>query len=415
MGIGVGLGAFAQGLASGLKTSSDLQDARQRRELAIKQDSRADADAAWQEETRAEARRQREAQQKFAAEIEQIRKDAESGTNGFDQFGYTAPQPSVGPDGQPQQPKSNPFRALGDGLYQNQRGADSLIAQRRAEALERLYSSTGQADKIVGIRNQVLGELDKDTERKIKSALSGAAIGAPGSLDALSRVYDYMNNGEKLNPKSGTWDANAKTWRGVEFVGPDGKTSARDITQADLLGVALQDPAKFAAFNIEQNWKNREFGLKDRSVAADERRAGAAEKSANTNAAELEAKKPLIEAQAGYYNRRGDADSEKDRVDRYSRALSNAFPLYGKEFDAQKLLASGMKADEIKQYGERYKIDHKGYNTAVALAGLNPSTDPKVVAGLSKELAMGKARLEKQVDESGRKFVVYGGTKIFVE
>jgi molybdopterin converting factor small subunit len=341
-----------------------------------------------------------------------IHEDAISGRNGFEQFGYAAPiQPQAQPGAiatpgsdQPAAPSSNPFKTTADGMYKNQRGADQLISERRAAALETLYSKLGEPEKAMMAREQMADLFDKGIERKFKTLLLGAAQGAPGSMDALAKAYSYMNDGQSIDPNSGRWDADSKTWKGVTFTDASGKKMAtRDLSQADILGMAKRDASAIAMFNIEQGWKQKEYGLKERSTRADETRAGAA-------AAEVAIKKPYYEAYANRLNAQTDVEksgaNQKATVD----AVNKMFPGAFKEYKIEDAATYGGKEGLSKKIKER-DTQLAQRDAVLDLVGLNPKINPSTL----RSLVMQGEIKNPQTDSDGRLYVMQGKDKIFLQ
>lgn len=404
--MGIGLQGIAGGIRQGLRDYRENMRAIDEDERIKKQEARqAVMDARDTERFEAEKGRmaeeksKREARAAFEKQLKQINEDAMNGTNGFDQFGFVGqPQQQgaiAGPDGQPQQPAPNPFKATADGLYRNQRGADQLISERRAAALEGLYAALGEPEKAATVRSQMADLFDKDVERKTKTALAAAAIGAPGSLDALAKVYTYFNDGVAINPQSGQWDAKTKSWRGIEFTDAGGNTVKRDITQQDLLGLAKRDAASVALFNIEQEWKQKDFGLKERQTKADEIRAGAAVTTANAQASRARALNERERAEAN-------GSQQKAMVD----AVANMFPLVKKDYKPEELMLEKDKGAGKLAAQEREK---RMMNKTLDLAGLNPRVDVRTLAGLARQ-----GKVDAQEDDDGRIFTMVGSTKVYL-
>lgn len=401
------IGGLAEGYVLGRRLKMEQEEADQRRERIKKQDARQDViDARDAERFEAEKGRmaeeksQRAARASFDAELKKIRDDAARGINGYERFGF-AGQPQqqaaiAGPDGQTQQFSTNPFMAVGDGMYRNQRGADMFTAERRAQALENLYASIGQPEKAMFAREEVLKNFDNNVERKLKTALSGAAAGAPGGLEAISRAYEYLNDGKKINPASGQWDPKTLSYKGVEFLDQDGKVIAKqDITQQAILGLAKQDAAALALFNTEQAWKERDFGLKERQTKADERRADAA---VTTSQAQL--------SRANALNLRERSDANGSQQKAMVEAVANMFPLVKKDYKPEELMLEKDKGAGKLAAQEREK---RMMNKTLDLAGLNPRVDVRTLAGLARQ-----GKVDAQEDDDGRIFTMVGSTKVYL-
>lgn len=401
MAIGLGIGAFAEGAARGLKLRSEMDDAEFRRERAKKQDERDEVRFGLEKEKMDEEKRKIAARKEFESTLSQINNDAFTGSNGFEGFGYVGqPQQAAiaGPDGQAPAPQANPFKATADGLYKNQRAADQLIAERKAAALESLYAKLGEPEKAATVRGQMADLFEKDVERKTKTALAAVALGAPGSMQALSKVYSYFNDGKEINPESGQWDAKAKTWKGVEFVdSATGKAERRDVTQADIMGLAKRDAAALALFNIEQGYKQQELGFKERQTAADEKRATASMVQANASQSRATALNERERTEAN-------GTQQKAMVD----AVLKQFPLANKEFKEEELML--LKEPERKAKVAAQETEKRMATKTLDLAGLNPRVDVRTLAGIARQ---GKVQAEQ--DAEGRVFTMIGSTKVYLK
>lgn len=405
--MGIGLQAVAGGIRQGLRDYRENMRSVEDEERRKKQDERQkvmdDRDATRFEAEKGrmdEEKRQRDARAAFQKQLEQINADAMAGTNGFDQFGFAGqpqqPQGAIAAPGAPAQPAaSNPFKATADGLYRNQRGADQLIADRRAAALESLYAALGQPEKAATARSQMMELFDKDVERKTKTALAAAALGAPGSLDALSRVYSYFNDGISINPQSGQWDAKTKSWKGIEFVDDKGNATKRDITQQDLLALAKRDAAALAMFNIEQEWKGKDYELKERQTKADEKRADASVISANASA-----------SRATALNQRERDEANGTQQKAMVEAVARMFPQALKEYKPEELMLEKDKGQAKLAAQQREK---RMYDKTLDLAGLNPRIDVRTLAGIARQ-----GKVNAQEDEDGRIFTTVGSTKVYL-
>lgn len=410
MGSGIAMAGLAQGLAQGLKLGSDLQDAEERRTALREQGERDKVRFDFEKKQMAEKEGQIKAREEFAQTMASITDDAVNGRNGFEQYGFAAPQPQqqgaiAAPGAQPAAaPASNPFKTTADGLYRNQRGADQLISERRAAALENLYAKLGEPEKAAMVRSQMADLFDKDVERKVKTALVGAALGAPGSLDALSKAYSYLNDGQTIDAKSAQWDANTKTWKGVTFLDGDGKpVGTKDLTQTDLLGMAKRDASAIAMFNIEQGWKEKEYGLKERSTRADEKRADAAVVSANADMA--------YKGKYGeYLDRKGKEEADASKQKAGVEAVARMFPNAHKDYKPEELM---LEKDKGKAKIDLRDQEKAMFDKTLDLKALNPNTNLHVLGQVARN---GWAKkLNAQPDADGRMFTMVGKEKVYLQ
>jgi hypothetical protein len=397
------IGGFAEGYVLGKRLKMDQEETEFRRERTKKQDARDEERFGLEKERMEEEKRKITARKEFESTLSKINNDAFTGANGFEGFGYVGqpqqPTAIAGPDGQaPAAPQANPFKATADGLYKNQRAADQLIAERKAAALESLYAKLGEPEKAATVRGQMADLFEKDVERKTKTALAAVALGAPGSMQALSKVYSYFNDGKEINPESGQWDAKTKTWKGVEFVDPaSGKSTMRDVTQADIMGLAKRDAAALALFNIEQGYKQQELGFKERSTKADEKRADASMVTANASRSRANALNERERVEAN-------GTQQKAMVD----AVLKQFPLATKEFKEEELML--LKEPERKAKVAAQETEKRMATKTLDLAGLNPRVDVRTLAGIARQ---GKVQAEQDAD--GRVFTMIGSTKVYLK
>lgn len=409
MGSGIAMAGLAQGLAQGLKLGSDLQDAEERRTTMREQNDRDKVRFEHEKKRMAEDDAKIAARDEFTKSMAAINDDAVNGRNGFEKFGFAATQPQqqgaiAAPGTQPAAAASNPFKTTADGMYQNQRGADQLISERRAAAMEALYARLGEPEKAVMAREQMADLFDKGVERKFKTMLLGAAQGAPGSMDALAKAYSYMNDGQSIDPKSGQWDANTKTWKGVAFLDASGKpTATRDLTQADILGMAKRDASAIAMFNIEQGWKEKTYKLEERKTVADETRAGAAVISAKADMA--------YKGKYGEYLDRkgreeGDAAKQKAAVETVGRMFPNAH----KDYKPEELM---LEQDKGKGKIALRDQEKAMFDKTLDLMALNPGVDSRVLGQVAR--SGWDKKLSVQSDSDGRAFTMVGSKKVFLQ
>lgn len=431
-GLAAGIGAGLQGYVKGVQMRSDLNDAEQRRALAKEQNEREKERMAFerervnaekerlgferrrseQEGVRFEEERRRlEAQKRFADEIAALNEDVKNGRNGFERFGYAAPAAgAIQAPGAERKP-DNPFMAAGDGLYRNQRGVDELLAQRRAEAAERLYSVVSP-EKMGTAREEAFKFLDQNVERKFKTALAAAAVGMPNSISGLAKVYEYYNDGKAIDPSSGQWDEKNKTWKGVVVFDKENpeKRATRDFSQTMLLGLAKQDPAALILFNTDQAWKEREMVAKERAVKADETRAGAAVTSAGAEVTKASAAASNAETAKGRLTLEREK-MEQDATGFQQRAMVEAigrqFPLAGKELKPEDML--GLSPQQKADRMQKKEAEERMYNKTMDLAALNPKVDVRTLASVARA---GKVNAQQEGD---RVFTMVGGRKIYLQ
>jgi hypothetical protein len=342
MGIGVGLGAFAQGLAGGLKTASDLEDARQRRET--------EKQRLAMEETRLGFERDRAEREKTIFgytedDLKRRKKNAGYEDQAKDMFleaegiltgkpsqptapqapaapqAISAPTPEAAPmpapeaapapggatpfpvrpqtpmtlgaPGQPQ-PEQPPAQTAPSNPFVTKASPTDLdrAYDLKAKALQLSLVAKGDIDKAMQVPKMMRELRDFDWTNKVGASLSGMVVNAPGAREAFATVYNMVNDGYSLDVKSGKFDPQ-NGWTGLVRV--NDKTGGREPfdlspTQAAVIAQRYKDPAAVIQYvqnrsdiAKKQALEDREVGAKETTAAAHTTSAAAAMKNANTN------------------------------------------------------------------------------------------------------------------------------------
>ncbi len=412
------LGAIAKGISEGAQRAGENMRAAKKDEYleqqAEREKTREARDAKrfeYEEKTAARQQKLAEDEDAILAKLQQVDIDAHTGQGDFAQAGFVGqPKQAIAPNGQPTTEPMNPLMVPGDGKYQNQKLADQIRTERKAQLMEQLYTLRREPEKAMMVREQMAELAEKQVDRKLKTALAAFALGAPGSVQALSNVYGFVSDGKSIDPSSGTFDPKTKTWSGITFIDDKtGEKTVRDITQEDIIGLAKRDAAAIALFNVEQAWKQKSAALEERKTVATEKGADAQMINARANAAEAAGKVERYKAISAAERDAQKGSDIKARVE----SLSKLFPLAGKEFKLEDML--GKEPKDIEKLAKQKDADEKMLTMAGYLAGLNPTANPQTLALLARQQFTRGGIANTQTDKDGSVFVNVGGQKIILK
>lgn len=418
MGALMTLGAIAKGIKQGAQQygenmrAIDNDERLKRAEERQKVSDERDAKRFEMEQARMDREKKAlEANDEYMKISEQIDNDAANGIGEFQKAGFIGqPQQAIqNPDGTSTPAPQNPFMVPVDGRYKNQRLADEIRMGMKASALEKLYRARGEPEKAEMVRTQLAEVLDKDIDRKLKAALAGFAMGAPGSIERVASVYGYFSDGKAIDPTSGAFDPKTKTWTGIRIL--DEKTGkvvgTRDFTQEDILGLAKRDAVAMIAFNIERADKKIEQEFEGRKVSAIEQQAKAADKKADADMIDAVARKDRYSAISGMEV----GQTKAANISARGKAFDDAFPMAGKTIKPGEVMNAEKEALQVQ-----IAADTRMRDRAVALSGLNPRVDPYVLAYVAKQAEMNGGKLQGvQMDKNGIPFVTVNGVKVVLK
>lgn len=423
------IGGFAEGLTQGMKFRSDMDDAKQRRELLKKQDEREAARANREQQIFGFTIKDLARKENRAASEDEALRDLQSVMIGGGEempeaeespapargIAVPAAAPGMAPEAAPapqgiatpaqaaaapaapKAPRSNPFVT-----NMTPQQMDALY-DAQTKALQRYYIAKGDPEKAFEAPKKMQELRDFNWTNKVGASLSGMVAGAPGARDAFSRVYGVVNDGYDLDPKSGQFDPKTNSWSGLVRINKEtGEREAFNLTpeMATQMVARFKNPAEVIKYIDDKAAARRAEARDETRVANDTTRAKASVSEAGARW-----------AQVGINARRADADArgadQKARVE----ALLKLFPNAEKELALDDKVGKDEK--QIAAMEARIAADRTGYAVATNLASLNPKVDPRVIAGIGKMAAQGNLP-EKKVDpQTGRSFIEYGGMKIF--
>lgn len=214
----------------------------------------------------------------------------------------------------------NLFKSGGEGLYRNQREADRLYYSELEKIYTKLYSSTGQYEKLPAVKDTVrkMRETEFDPMRKMTAAaLISGNIKAFEMFNRASAVTDF---GYTIDASGASYDNATKTFKGLKFVDKDGNATVQDMSVAEGLAFLNQmDPAKVLEYvtnrddkaydrkrqDAADNRAQNEFDYKVSRRSADEETARLQNSLIEANTAKAQADASEALSKAGYYDRGG--------------------------------------------------------------------------------------------------------------
>lgn len=324
-------GAFAGGIGTGAKNAIDmmtsLEEAEDRKE-----------ERKFRREEMDEKRRIRQAQIDYATQLENLKKERQSGTGTFEQFvsdgirqaRSTQGVASPAADTSNAYGSRNPLMDGGEGLYANQSVADNHYYDRLAAIQEKLYSVTDPT-KVTMVREEIDALRERGYDRQRKLAASALISGAPNAIRLANQAYGFQRDGFALDEKSGTFDPE-KGWTGVNLIDKNGQVArTMNFTTDDIAKLYLAgDPARLVEYNLKERGVRAQEKGADASVTsanASVTSANAAARNADSNAAEVPSKNRLRDAQANYYG--GAADGI--RQSQMDQRIESMFAPFAKE------------------------------------------------------------------------------------
>lgn len=283
--------------------------------------------------------------------------------------------------------------------YQNPRAAEDFYYKQLSGLLKEDYANKGDLGRATMVDAEIAGLREKQYEPARRAAAAAAIMGAgPEALQPLlDKVYGAWNDGRDMKVLSSSVDpkTNMPVYQ-MQFV--DNKTGQkvdRSLSGTQLYGM-LRDADAFnvVKFNVERGDTERAFGLKERQLDIEQQKAtDVGDRYRALNAREADAVKG--------------AD-----IKARGETLTKMFPLAGSDIDPAKML--GKKPEEIAQRRTQIENDTIGLSVAERFAGLNPKVDPRVIGAAAKASFGGTLNKERD-PSSGRSFLNYGGTKIYID
>ncbi len=451
MGLAIGLGGLAQGLAQGMKLGSDLQDAEERRALMKEQNARDKERFGFEKEEMQDKSRRRkmlsEGEQEYtqadsllasgqilnpttakqatgieapvsATTDQQTPPAAAIQTPASGESVQAAPAPRVAiatpgatsatpgastdnpgastnnPGAAPAQPKQNPFLAPGEGKYQDMNAAWDRYYDMKGQALSKMLMASGNYKDALQVPKMMRELRDNNWSEKVGASLAGMAGGAPGARDAFAKVYDNINDGWSLDPSKGKYDPE-KGWIGLERFNKDGKRESFNMNaeQAAMISMKYKDPGEVIKFMLERGDKGRQEKRED-----------------------LKANATMLSAQAdmaykgkygAYLDRKGLEEADIARQRASVDSISRMFPNANKEYKPEDLMLEKDKGKAKLAVREQEKAM---FDKTLDLAALNPKVDTRVLGQIARQ-----GKVQAQQDADGRPYTMVGSAKVYLQ
>jgi len=178
----------------------------------------------------------------------------------------------------------------------------------------------------------------------------------------------------------------------------------RPMNQQSMLSALNQlNPAQVLELNIGSQRR-----AEDLAIAAANRQEDVklAKRGLDIKSKEADATLALRGAQMAALQDQVKGADVKARVE----SLDKAFPLAGKVLKMDEMI--GENADALKASIQKETL---GRDYAYSLSSINPKIDPRVIIGAAKSFTEGAALVKKKEAETGRKYFMYGGTKLYLD
>jgi len=430
-----GLGAFVKGAVEGYKTSKEMSrmDALQKREE--ERDERERQRFAW-EQTRA-TREEEQAKIADVAKQEalQVMEDQKFGRGAFAKLADPAKVQAVQQATQSVEQKGamsydraearrlgrpidetqtasvtpqeeNLFKSGGEGLYADQMQADNLKYQLIGESMKKSLIAKGDFGAAMLVDRDIKKMTEEAYDFKRKQAAALVAAGAPPEqvINALDKVYDFIDDGKYIDKKNSTYDPKTRTYTLSVVDKKTGAAESRPMDQVAMQTALKQlDPVKVVEINMGSDRRAEDLALaaanRKEDVALQREKIGVERIGALATADLRSAQKAALKDQVK-------GSDVKARIE----SLEKAFPLAGKIPKMDELVgedAAGLKASIQKEtFGRDY---------AYGLSSINPGVDPRIIIGAAKSFAEGGQLVKKTDAETGRKYFLYGGTKLYLD
>lgn len=302
--------------------------------------------------------------------------------------------------------EENLFKSGGEGLYTDQMQADNLKYDLIGQSMKKSLIAKGDfgAAMLVDRDIKKMKEEGYDFQRKKAAAL--VAAGAPPAqlVSALKKVYQFVDDGKDIDAERTTQDPKTGTYNLAVVDRKTGTVEMRPMDQKSMYAsLNLIDPVKLLEMNIGSQRR-----AEDLATAAANRKEDVALQKEKIGVERIGAlaTRDLRAAQKAALKDQVKGSDVKARIE----SLEKAFPLAGKIPKMDELVgedAAGLKASIQKEtFGRDY---------AYGLSSINPGVDPRIIIGAAKSFAEGGQLVKKTDAETGRKYFLYGGTKLYLD
>lgn len=302
--------------------------------------------------------------------------------------------------------EENLFKSGGEGLYADQMQADNLKYQLIGESMKKSLIAKGDFGAAMLVDRDIKKMTEEAYDFKRKQAAALVAAGAPPEqvINALDKVYDFIDDGKYIDKKNSTYDPKTRTYTLSVVDKKTGAAESRPMDQVAMQTALKQlDPVKVVEINMGSDRRKEDLAL-----AASNRKEDVALKREELAIKRTDARATadLRAAQKAALQDQVKGADVKAKIE----GIEKSFPLAGKIPKMDELV--GEDASKIKASIQK---DTFGRDYAYGLSANNPKIDPRIIIGAAKSFAEGSAIAKKTEAETGRKYFQYGGTKLYLD
>lgn len=304
--------------------------------------------------------------------------------------------------------EENLFKSGGEGLYADQMQADNLKYQLIGESMKKSLVAKGDFGAAMLVDRDIKKMTEEAYDFKRKQAAALVAAGAPPEqvINALDKVYDFIDDGKYIDKKNSTYDPKTRTYTLSVVDKKTGAAESRPMDQVAMQTALKQlDPVKVVEINMGSDRRKEDLALaasnRKEDVALQREKIGVERIGALATADLRSAQKAALQDQVKGADIRAKVES-----------LAKSFPNADRSL---KIEESALPEGDLKSLKTSIERDTIGRNVAVNLTSLNPKLDPQIVIGAAKSAAAGNLPARKTDPKTGRSYFDYGGVQIFAD
>ena len=297
--------------------------------------------------------------------------------------------------------EQNLFKSGGEGLYADQMQADNLKYQLIGESMKKSLVAKGDFGAAMLVDRDIKKMQEEGYDFKRKQAAALVAAGAPPEqvINALDKVYDFIDDGKYIDKKNSTYDPKTRTYALSIVDKKTGTTESRSMDQMSFLTALKQlDPVKVFEVNMGSDRRKEDIARED---ARFKTTTGLESRKIDVMAAEASAKMKRYEALTSLEAQAAKGADQKAKVE----AMQKLFPM--PDLSPEKTLG---KTDAEKQAMANEATKNADlFEKTSQLVGLNPKVDVQTLANASRLIASGQLQAFK--DDNGT-YTKIGNTRV---
>lgn len=328
----------------------------------------------------------------------------EKGARSYDQkemqrFGVRPPTEAQTNSVTPEE--ENLFKSGGEGLYADQRAADNLKYKLIGEAMKESLINKGDFGAAMLVDRDINKMIEEGYDFKRKQAAALVMAGAPPEqvINALDKVYDFVDDGKYIDKKNSTYDAKTRTYTLSVVDKKTGAVDSRPMDQQSMLtALKLLDPVKTLEINIGSERRAEDIKREDdRFTATQKMEQRKLDVSMSVANAQIARYKSLTKAE----QTAAKGSEQKAKVE----AMIKMFPVPDLSMEKISML-SKEEQDQKKREAVR-NMDL--FEKTSQLSGLNPKVDVQTLANAARLVADGTLQAFKDKDGTYTKI---GNTRV---